>query len=835
MAIAQRRSVSWAQLAWGLGSLLVMIALATAAAWPLYESPRVAVVAGAGAVIGIGAVLMGWFLGWRWWTTGLVAAGGYVVAVVPVAIPSAMTDPARIARGIAQGVSGIVLAWKQLLTISLPAGDYQGVLVPFFVTVVVGALAATALVLFGGRWAPLAVVPMLLMVVFGAFFGGSATAADTTVGPFTVPAPMHVLIASLAVIVGIAWLLIRARVERAEAIGAARSRTGTATLGSSSSGHMVRRYLLAGALVAATVVGSLLLAPLADSWGPRQVPRDEIDPLLVLQRQPSPLLSYREWFEGDNHDTVLFSVDNAGTADRVRIATLNAYDGEVFFVDPHSESARFSRQPMVQEPTMTITVGEGYAGVWVPLTTSDGGAPQFLGDRAQELTDAYYASTALDAGVLASESLTGSAVSPGAALQPGDSFRISSVASSPADQITSASGGAALVSEDDYPAMAAWVELQDLGRSGGDLVELVDRLRARGYLSHSTREGEHTTEWVNALESRSDYTFVGSRAGHSGARIDELFAALVDQQRRAGVDASDQALVAAVGDDEQFATAAALLGQYLGFESRVVVGVRLGGESADMGVPPCTAECTGGNLTAWVEVRAAGQDWVTLDATPQFETTPLLIEEGQTPPENPTQPDQVASEVIEPGTATSESDSTSPTEEDIVEQTWLEQYLPVVVAVATIVIGSGFVLLPLLIFPVAKSARRRWRRRAAVPEVAMVGAWHELIDNYVDLGIPVPVALTRAETADVVDREAAAFVADAVDRAVFSEHPPTRESSEEAWGIVARERKAVAAQVPLARRIRAAFTPTSLIRTLRAHSTNTTSTLRRKDRHDRPL
>jgi hypothetical protein len=812
-----------------------VIALATAAAWPLYETPRVAVVAGVAALLGIGAAVVGWLFSWRWWMTGLLAFTGYVVAVVPVAIPSAMTDPARIARGITQGVTGVVLAWKQLLTISLPAGDYQGVLVPFFIAVLVGSLAATALILHGGRWSPLAVVPMLLMVLFGAVFGRSTTADSTRLGPFTVPAPSHVLVASLAVIVCIAWLLIRARVERAEAIGAARSRTGTATLGSSSAGHVLRRYLLASALVASTLVGALVLAPLATSWGPRQVPRDEIDPLLVLQRQPSPLMGYRESFEGDNHDAVLFTVANPGTADRVRIATLNAYDGEVFYVDPNAESARFSRQPMVQQPTMTITVGEGYSGVWVPLTTSHGGAPQFLGDRAQELTDAYYASTDLNAGVLASDSLSGEAADAGQALQPGDSFRISSVASAPAEQITSASGGAAIVSEEDYPAMAAWVELQDLGRSGGDLIELVDRLRARGYLSHSTRQGDHTADWVGALDSRANYTFVGSRSGHSGARIDELFAALVDQQRRAGAGANDQALVAAPGDDEQFATAAALLAQYLGFESRVVIGVRLGSESADLGVPPCIDTCTGGNLTAWVEVRAAGQDWVTLDATPQFESTPLLIEEGQTPPENPTQPDQVASEVIEPGNSASESSSTSPAQEEEVEQTWLEKYLPVVVAVATIVIGAGLVMLPLLIFPVAKAARRRWRRRAPVPEVAMVGAWHELIDNYVDLGIPVPVALTRAETADVVEREAAALVADAVDRAVFSEHPPTRESSNEAWSIVDGERKAVSAQVPFGRRVKATFAPTSLLRTLRAHSSTTTSTLRRKDRHDRPL
>src|SRR5690606_35767027 len=105
-------------------------------------------------------------------------------------------------------------------------------------------------------------------------------------------------------------------------------------------------------------------------------------------------------------------------------------------------------------------------------------------------------------------------------------------------------------------------------------------------------------------------------------------------------------------------------------------------------------------------------------------------------------------------------------EEDVIEQTWLEKYLPVLIATVTIVVGSLFVLAPLLVFPLAKAARRRWRKRAAVPEVALVGAWHELIDTYVDLGLEVPVSLTRMETADVLGREVASEVADAVDRAV---------------------------------------------------------------------
>ncbi len=835
MAAANRVRVSWLQLLTGLLALLASVGLAGLAAWPIYESPRLIVVAAGAAAIGIGAVMVAWMLGWRWWAAASLAFLGYVTAVVPLAIPSALSSPERILRGVGQGVTGIVLGWKQLLTISLPAGTYQGVLVPFFFSVLVGTLVAVGLMIHGKRWAPLAVVPMLLMVVFGAIFGRSTTAPATRLGPFTVPAPMHVLVGSAAVLLSVAWLIVRARMERAEALGAARSRTGTASLGSASSAHAIRRFLSGVALVVATAMGTLLLAPVADTWGPRQVPRDDIDPMVVIQRQPSPLASYREWFSADNYDAVLFTVSNAGAADRVRIATLDSYDGEVFFVDPRVEASRFSRQPQVQQPNLTITIGDGYRGVWVPLTTADGGAPQFGGPRAQDLSDAYYASSSLNAGVLASDSLASAQGAASASLRAGDTYRVASVASTPADSIMATSGGGALITEEDYPSLAAWVELQEVGRSGGDLIELVDRLRSRGYLSHAARQTEESATWVAALRTRASYSFLGSRPGHSAARIDELFTELIDQQRRAGERAGDAALVSAVGDDEQFATAAALLARYLGFDSRVVVGVRLGAGADDYGVPACSDTCTGANVTAWIEVRAPGSEWVTLDTTPQFETLPMLIQEGQTPPQNPTEPELVASDVIEPGNTTAETNSTTPNEEDVIEQTWLEKYLPVLIATVTIVVGSLFVLAPLLVFPLAKAARRRWRKRAAVPEVALVGAWHELIDTYVDLGLEVPVSLTRMETADVLGREVASEVADAVDRAVFAEHPPTRDLSNQAWALVDTERKAVAAQVPFGRRIKAAFTPNSLVRTLRTNSSTTTTTLRRKDRHDRPV
>ena len=45
------------QPAWALTAIIASVVLAAVAAWPIYESPRVALVALAGLLIGVGAVL----------------------------------------------------------------------------------------------------------------------------------------------------------------------------------------------------------------------------------------------------------------------------------------------------------------------------------------------------------------------------------------------------------------------------------------------------------------------------------------------------------------------------------------------------------------------------------------------------------------------------------------------------------------------------------------------------------------------------------------------------------------------------------------------------------
>src|SRR5690606_18291728 len=111
--------------------------------------------------------------------------------------------------------------------------------------------------------------------------------------------------------------------------------------------------------------------------------------------------------------------------------------------------------------------------------------------------------------------------------------------------------------------------------------------------------------------------------------------------------ASDN-FVAAVGDDEQFAVAAALIADELGFPARVVVGARLW--SDDPGVRVCeSGACRAQDLSAWTEVFTDDGRWVPVDVTPQWAQSPSLEVTEQRDPENVTEvrPDSVE-EVVPP-------------------------------------------------------------------------------------------------------------------------------------------------------------------------------------------
>ncbi|QYM77038.1 hypothetical protein K1X41_06630 [Leucobacter luti] len=146
-------------------------------------------------------------------------------------------------------------------------------------------------------------------------------------------------------------------------------------------------------------------------------------------------------------------------------------------------------------------------------------------------------------------------------------------------------------------------------------------MRERGYLSHALSD-QNERLWLDELAAEYGTRFVASSGGHSTARTEELFTQLNEQQEAAGADADDAALVSGIGDDEQFAAAAVQVARAMGFDARVVLGVRMG-EAGVPGVPACEQSCTGANVAAWIEARGADGVWAPIDVTPRSPLRPL--------------------------------------------------------------------------------------------------------------------------------------------------------------------------------------------------------------------
>lgn len=796
---------------WSLGYVLVGVLFATAAAWPVYESPRALAVGLVGGALGIAVAGLARVLRWGRLTAALVASGVYLVVAVPLAVPSALSSVPAFLSGLRDAVLGVVLGWKQMLTLNPPLGEYQAVLIPFLVVMLFGSFLAAYFALERGRHATIAVPVVAAMSVFGIAFGLSGTSAAVTVLGVRFPAPREWLIGVVLFVCSVVWLVGRSRLQRAEALRTVAA--ANVSRRAAPAWLAVRRHLLSAALAAVALFAGFAITPLAAGWSDRSVLRDGIEPLVVVQQQPSPLSSYRSWFAGDTLDaTVVQLHGDPGAVGRLRFVTLGSYDGEDFHI---AADERFSRLPRTARPAagrvqFGVTIGEAYRGIWVPSPAGLAEAPEFRGPRAEELADGFHVNVGGDTAITVAEAPGG-----GEGLVPGDRYTVLIDMPEKSADMTALRVGASNLDTELYPALVEWAEMQQQPRTGAGYLELIDRLRDRGYLSHALLADEAAAGWIASLKASDSYAFAPSYSGHSAARIEALFTDLVEQERRVGADAAPALLVSTVGDDEQFSVAAALLAEHWGLESRVVLGARLGSAEEVPGVPACTEVCTGANMGAWVEVRTSDGEWIPVDTTPQFAMLPSSITEGEQLPEHPTVPDQPRAEALDPPQAQSDSNNDAPPLEEP-QSGVLAMLLPILSAVGLSLLTLVLITLPFLVLLLAKWQRALARRTADNPEVRLAGAWEELVDVYADHGVTMNSRGTRSQRAASTDRAAAERLALLVDHAVFAEHPPTDDEATAAWKIVEAERRELAQTGAWWHRLVRRMQPTSFITRVRA-------------------
>jgi hypothetical protein len=763
-----------------------LLVVGAAASWTISQSLWFVLLAAVAIAAATAIALIGAARRWAWWLVAAVTAGAYVVLGVPLAAPTMVTDPATILGAVVGVLTAPVTGWKNLLTLELPIGTYQATLAPILLLILGLGVLALSLALRAPRAWVLAAPAALLLTVFGVTFGSSAVWGETTLGPWRLVGTWEATVGLAALLIAFGWYLWRSIHSRRSALRAARNLNGAHLTGRANRTLGTRIALSAGMLVLALLAG-VLVAPWAIAGSTRDVIRTAVDPELHVREALTPLADYRTAFTDDRYDEVLFTVATDEPVDRVRLATLPFYDGRVMrATDPITGTAgdtSFTRVPSTlagdggREVTAEINIG-AYDEIWVP-SIGDLASIDFSGSSRAALADGFFYNVDAAMGVELAD--------PG--LEDGVAYaqvgRVGDLVRDPAT-LNPALDAPAVDPSYIPESLTSWIEAQEAPSGGAGLSELIQRLRARGLLSHAlTVDAADPPTWMGDL---GEYSFEPSRAGHSTDRIGALFTALLDKQNEVG-GTDDARLVAAAGDDEQFAVAGALIADQLGFPARVVLGTRLSSNEDDLAT--CEdGECTGGDLAAWIEVADADGSWTAVDTTPQHAVSLSPDIQQRRDPQNttevePEQADTVLPPEADPADSANQEEEEPETPADL---TWLWVTLRIT---GIVVFALLILLLPVAAVLMAKLLRRRARRDSADPLDRVIGGWDEYVDTAVDHGKQPPRAATRTETADALSTGVASEggrLAMLADRSVFAAVPPTDADGARFWELVDAER-----------------------------------------------
>jgi transglutaminase-like putative cysteine protease len=716
-------------------------AVAVSTLWPIYESVEFLRLVAAAFAIGALIALLGALFRWASWAVLGVTVAAYLAAGVPLAIPSQAVGGALPSlEGIVELLRATALSWKQLLTVVLPVGAYQSLLVPALILVLVSTVIglSTALRAKHSELAVLAPVALFL--------------AGIALGPRSVASPIeHGLALFVCVLFWLLWL----RWERRRTTIRVVAQQSRATLESAGDRRLAaaRSLLSAAAIIALAIAAGTTAALATPPATPRDVVREHVEQPFDPRAYPSPLSAFRSYLQPETADTALLTVEGVPAGGRIRLAALDTYDGIVYSVGSDavaSASGSFTRLPYRLDQSSVdgakVSLGvrvEGYSDIWVP------GAGkleriEFSGESGTTRADSFFYND---------NSGTGAVLG---GLSSGDTYRMEAVVPRDVDDLAGLRPGTAVlpplgvVPDKLTQALESYVRASD--PPGVQLESIIENVRTNGYVSHGIGADEPA-----------------SRSGHGADRLDQLFT-----QRPM------------LGDQEQYAVAAAIMARQLGFPARVVVGFVAGRPDAEGAMT-----VTGRDISAWIEVQTSTGDWVTIDPTPPLRPVP------DRQPDEPTvvsRPQTVVPPV--PEDITEQRDLTPP---DSTQEEAPPAADPLLAILLDVLRVAGWTLLvvtivssPFLAVIVAKLRRRRRRRSGRSPEEQIRGGWQEFADTAVDFGIDAPPAATRTEFAATVGTAKSMTLASVVDRATFSPGEPTPSDAAVVWETVGQLRSSLA-------------------------------------------
>ncbi len=745
---------TWWRPALDLAFVMAVALLALVPLQPAYGDAAFWLAAAGGVLVGGGAALLARRLQAGPAESAALALAGYFLfgglfALRSSSIGGVLPTP----RALADLGAGLVLSWKQLLTVSAPVSGFEQLLiVPYLAGLIVTALAA-GLALRVRHWA-WTLAPLGLLLVFSIAFG-------------TYEGLQPALVGGGVAALGLGWAAWRRDRDRATAAQA--ELVAVPALGSG-----LRRLAWAAAFAVLAGVAGTATAGLLETPADRAVLRDVLAPPLELHDYPSPLMSFRK-YSNDPDNPVLFTVAGLPEGTPVRLAAMDLYDGMVYKVSGSGGGGagtfdRVGRRITGAQPgepvTVQVEIGD-LTGVWLPDAGQLTGLV-FDGERADRLADGLHYNRA-----------TGTALST-SGVQPGDSYTFTAQlpAVPTSDQLQDAklaqlrTPTPQLVSD---AVVNLHAEEVDTAAPGLAQVRKIETFLRTGYFSHGT-EVEHR-----------------SPSGHSNWRLTQMLSA---QQL--------------VGDQEQYAVTMALMAAQSGLPVRVVMGFLPEPQQVADGQPiPVRAK----DVTAWVEVPVEGFGWVRFDPTPDEDRKPQqeVPDKRQKPVFDVPQPPPPPQEPVElppaPPVEPEEPEDPGPDYSWLYRLAWIAGGT---LAGLAVVLGPGLVMLAL-------KRRRRLRRQGAERTADRIsGGWDEVADAAADAGVRVPAVNTRreggAQLAEAYPGLALDELATRADAAVFAPGDPSAEAAAAYWADVESARQRIARQASFGARVRRFFAPASLLR-----------------------
>jgi hypothetical protein len=698
-----------------------------------YGGTRWLVAVGGGLLIGIAVALASSHLRLGPWTTALATVVAYLL------LGSALAAPEQAGAGVLPTpdslralLEGVVTAWRDSVTMFAPLGSDGNVLVvPYVIGLLSGLLSG--LLLWRSRWPGAAALVLLAAFVVSAAFGDRLTELAPARG--------------LALAIG---LLVWTRWRATRDVRATWSRRLVLSL--------LTLSLAGGAAFGLTTL---------TSGSVRDVLRDHVTPPFDPLDYASPLSRYRAFYDKKGlGEKTMFTSSGLAKGDRVRIATMDRFDGIVWNlaggIDAATRSGSFGHMvPAPESPSdrrISVTI-QDYSGPWIPT---------FGDTRDVTVRHGTDGDDSKRSRVLYNK-VTGTLVQVGG-VQQGATYELRSVPPNSPPHPEELQADTAILTDPpaEVPALTKrvqrWLAAAG-GPSGGGLAAMLEEKFQLGFYSDG-KAGQ-----------------APSNAGHGVKRLTDL------------ITPEDM-----IGNDEQYASAMAVAAQAAGLSARVVLGFV---------VPDDTGVVTGTDIHAWVEVKLRRAGWVTFRPTPDKSRTPKQQQNDPLPEPQPV--------VLQPPVvpkAPNDLDAVSPQGAGKQRRHHVADTLRAVVVALTYAGIAGILSSPVWLLLFAKSLRRRTRRNADDVEARVSGGWLEILDRARDHGAKLPASNTRYENGVVlVQRFPAAEAVDlavVADRHLFGPRRPTGEDAAAYWAAVDSALERIRASAPAWRRPLAAVSPASI-------------------------